>query len=179
MFGIGFTEILLISIIAILFLGPDKLPGALMDMAKFIKSVKKTISETKSSLEEEMNISELKEEALSYKKQLNEASDELKNFKNLSFDNEDDISYDDEISEHSPMAHAAQSTKEKTPAKETPVVEKKNETVTFAKKPKSEKPKSEEAKTVKASDKKPKTKKVAKAKKAESKDDTKPNKDNA
>jgi len=50
MFGIGFTELLLIAIIAILFLGPDKLPTALVDMAKFIKSVKKTIGEAKSSL---------------------------------------------------------------------------------------------------------------------------------
>ena len=143
MFGIGFTEILLISIIAILFLGPDKLPGALMDMAKFIKSVKKTISETKSTLEEEMKLSELKEEALDYKKQLNEATDELKNFKNLSFDDEDDISYDDDISEDSPMAHVASATKRKTPEEKSedkaPQVETKNDEVTFKKLPKKEK----------------------------------------
>ena len=48
MFGIGFTELLLISVIAILFLGPDKLPGALVEMAKFIKGVKKTISDENS-----------------------------------------------------------------------------------------------------------------------------------
>jgi sec-independent protein translocase protein TatB len=144
MFGIGFTEILLISIIAILFLGPDKLPGALMDMAKFIKSVKKTISETKSSLEEEMKLSDLKEEALGYKKQLNEATDELKNFKNLSFDNEDDITYDDDISQSSPMSHAKQA-KNEPKEKETVAaqVESKNDddVVTFKKLPKEKKPK--------------------------------------
>jgi len=37
MFGLGFMEILFIAIIAILFLGPDKLPGAMVDIAKFIK----------------------------------------------------------------------------------------------------------------------------------------------
>ena len=58
MFGIGFTELLLVSIIAILFLGPDKLPDAMIQMAKFIKSVKKTIGEAKSSLEEEMKITD-------------------------------------------------------------------------------------------------------------------------
>ena len=98
MFGIGFTELLLISVIAILFLGPDKLPGALVDMAKFIKSVKKTISDAKGSLEEEMKIADLKEEALGYKQQLNEATAELKSFKNISFDDFDDVSYDDEVS---------------------------------------------------------------------------------
>ncbi len=147
MFGIGFTEIMLISIIAILFLGPDKLPGALVDMAKFIKSVKKTVSEAKSSLEEEMKVSELKEEALSYKKQLNDATDELKGFKNLSFDNEDEISYDDDISEKSPMAHVADTnskkentaTDEESKAATTQIEEKQEETVELKKKPKKEK----------------------------------------
>lgn len=136
MFGIGFTEILLISIIAILFLGPDKLPGALVEMAKFIKSVKKTVSEAKDSLEEEMKIADLKEEALSYKKQLNDATDELKNFKNVSLDDFDDVIYDNEISEESPMKHVAK--KEKSERSDTlaPVstqVEEKNDLVTFEK----------------------------------------------
>jgi len=99
MFGIGFTELILISIIAILFLGPDKLPQAMIDIAKFIKSVKKTVNDAKGSLEEEMKIADLKEEALNYKKQLNDATSELQNFKNLDFDDfDDDVSYDEEIS---------------------------------------------------------------------------------
>ena len=40
MFGFGFTEILIIVVIAILFLGPDKLPSAMVDVAKFFRSVK-------------------------------------------------------------------------------------------------------------------------------------------
>ena len=98
MFGIGFTELLLISIIAILFLGPDKLPSAMIEIAKFIKSVKKTVGEAKHSLEEEMKIADLKEEALSYKKQLDDETNELKSFKNIDFDDFDDfddVSYDE------------------------------------------------------------------------------------
>jgi len=145
MFGIGFTEIMLISIIAILFLGPDKLPGAIVEMGKLIKSVKKTVSEAKSSLEEEMKIADLKEEALNYKKQLTEATDELKNFKNLSFDDEDDISYDEDISVDSPMAHVASAHKrpseklsepQKEDAPTTPIEPKQEETVALKKKPK-------------------------------------------
>lgn len=147
MFGIGFTEILLISIIAILFLGPDKLPQALVDMAKFIKQVKKTIGEAKGSLEEEMKIADLKEEALNYKKQLNEATEELKGFKNLSLDDLDDASYDDEISTESPEDVVKQTRKKHTyaeaprelPTPDEPTttqIEPKNETVTFKKKPK-------------------------------------------
>ena len=140
MFGIGFTELLLISVIAILFLGPDKLPQALVEMAKFIKSVKKTIGDAKGSLEEEMKIADLKEEALEYKKQLNDATAELKSFKNISFDDFDDVSYDDEVSTASPQnftkqAKIEKSTEETNTENIAKQVEPKNETVTF-KKPK-------------------------------------------
>lgn len=120
MFGIGFTELLLIAVIAILFLGPDKLPSALVDMAKFIKSVKKSIGDAKDSLEEEMKIADLKEEALSYKKQLDDATSELRGFKNINFDNFDDVSYD-----------TPKTTKEESVV--ATQVEAKNDTVTFKK----------------------------------------------
>ncbi|MDQ7047276.1 MAG: Sec-independent protein translocase protein TatB [Sulfurovum sp.] len=141
MFGIGFTEIMLISIIAILFLGPDKLPQAMVEIAKFIKSVKKTVGDAKSSLEEELKIADLKEEALSYKAQLDDATAELKNFKNIDFDDFDDLSYDDEISTKA-SKELVQPSKDKKPEKEVgketiaTQVEVKNELVTFKKTPK-------------------------------------------
>ena len=82
MFGIGFEEFLLIIIIAILFLGPDKLPDAMVKVARFIKSIKKVMNDAQHSLESEMRIADLKEEALSYKKKLDEATGELQSFKN-------------------------------------------------------------------------------------------------
>ena len=78
MFGLGFTEIMIIAVIAILFLGPDKLPSAMVEVAKFFKNAKKTISTVKDSLEEEINVSEIKQEALAYKKELLSAQEELK-----------------------------------------------------------------------------------------------------
>ena len=136
MFGIGFTELLLISIVAILFLGPDKLPQAMIEIAKFIKGVKKTVGEAKSSLEEEMKIADLKEEALSYRKQLDEATSELKNFKNIDFDE-----FDEEISTASPKAIAKDDHENGSESKKESVedetvatqVEAKNDTVTFQK----------------------------------------------
>ena len=77
MFGMGFTEILIILVIAILFLGPEKLPSAMVDIAKFFRQMKNTVGTMKDSLEEEMNVSEIKKEALSYKKQLLDAQNEV------------------------------------------------------------------------------------------------------
>ena len=78
MFGMGFTEIMIIAVIAILFLGPDKLPSAMIDIAKFLRNAKNTIGSVKDSLEEEMNVKDIKEEALAYKKELLEAGDKIK-----------------------------------------------------------------------------------------------------
>ncbi len=77
MFGMGFTEILIIAVIAILFMGPDKLPGAMVEIAKFFRTVKKTVGSVKETLEEEMNVSEIKQEALAYKKELLDAGEKL------------------------------------------------------------------------------------------------------
>ncbi len=83
MFGMGFTEILMIAIVAILFLGPDKLPDAMVKVAKFVKGAKNALTEAKSAIDSEIKISELKEEALGYKAKLDEASNELQGFKNF------------------------------------------------------------------------------------------------
>jgi len=88
MFGMGFTEILMIAIVAILFLGPDKLPDAMVKVAKFIRGAKNAITEAKSAIDSEIKISELKEEALSYKAKLDEATNELRGFKNIDSINE-------------------------------------------------------------------------------------------
>jgi len=77
MFGMGFTEILIIAVIAILFLGPDKLPSAMVEIAKFFRNTKRTIGEVKDTLEQEMNVSEIKKEALAYKKELLDAKENI------------------------------------------------------------------------------------------------------
>lgn len=83
MFGLGFSEILIIIIVAILFLGPDKLPSAMVEVAKFFRSAKKTIGSVKDSIEQEMNVADIKEEALAYKNELLRASQELERTTNV------------------------------------------------------------------------------------------------
>ena len=77
MFGMGFTEILLIAIVAVIVLGPEKLPQAMMEIAKFIRAAKRTVADAQNSIEQELHISDLKKEALSYKEQLHSAHGDL------------------------------------------------------------------------------------------------------
>lgn len=130
MFGMGFTEILFIAVIAILFLGPEKLPDAMVKIAKTIKSITKLVGDAKRSLDEEMKISELKEEALGYKKQLDEASQELQGFKNIGINPMDDIN-DAVESAKATLTDIDSDTETKTTQ-----VEPKKDAVTFKKKKK-------------------------------------------
>ncbi len=77
MFGMGFMEILLIAVIAIIALGPEKLPTAMVEIAKFLKKFKSGIEDAKSTLDNELNISEMKAEAAKYKAQIEDAKSTL------------------------------------------------------------------------------------------------------
>ena len=130
MFGMGFTEIMIIVVIAILFLGPDKLPSALVDIAKLFRSAKKTINSVKDSIEQEMSVSEIKQEALAYKKELLETSNEIKKATDITDvqttlaslgDNILDDIDDDDIEDDEPKI------------KKAPKTSKKNKEITFEK----------------------------------------------
>lgn len=89
MFGMDMGELLVIAIVAIIFLGPDKLPDAMVKVAKFFKSFKNSINDVKNSFEQEMKIQELKEEALVYKRKLDEAATSAR--KVITFDELEEI----------------------------------------------------------------------------------------
>jgi len=89
MFGMSFAEIMIIAVIAVLFLGPDKLPSTMVQIAKFFKSFKSGINDAKSSFEQEMKIQELKEETLEYKKKLDSAATSMR--KTVTFDELEEI----------------------------------------------------------------------------------------
>lgn len=89
MFGISFAEILIVFIVAIVVLGPDKLPNAIINLAKFIKFFKKSLEDAKSSFDKEMRISELKEEAKKYSDKFSQTSQNIR--KKLTFEELDEI----------------------------------------------------------------------------------------
>lgn len=78
MLDFSFGEILVIAIIAVIFLGPDKLPQTFVKIAKFLRAVKKTINDAKDTLDREIHITEMKQDALEYKKKFEDSALKLK-----------------------------------------------------------------------------------------------------
>ena len=97
MFGMGFMEIFLIAVIAIIALGPEKLPSAMIDVAKFFKKFKSGIEDAKSTLDKELNINEMKEEAKQLRAQIQDVKSSVNITSNLDFDDliNDDLLEDD------------------------------------------------------------------------------------
>lgn len=60
MFDIGFMELLLIGIVALLVLGPDKLPGAIRTGALWFGRAKRSFNNVKSEIEQQINADEIR-----------------------------------------------------------------------------------------------------------------------
>lgn len=88
----SFGEIIVILVVAILVLGPDKLPEAIVQIAKILKAVKRNIDDAKSSIEKEIRINDLKEEAKKYKDEFSSTNENIR--KKLSFEEFNDLKRD-------------------------------------------------------------------------------------
>ena len=60
MFDIGFIEILLIAVVALLVLGPDKLPGAIRTTGLWIGRLKRSFNNVRSEIEREIGADEIR-----------------------------------------------------------------------------------------------------------------------
>ena len=89
MFGMSLPEIVVILVIAVLVLGPDKLPEALVKFAKFFKYFKAQVSSAKSNFEQEVRIAELKADAAKLKSSVTDISSNVR--KKLTFEELDEL----------------------------------------------------------------------------------------
>ncbi len=129
MFGMGFTEIMVIAVIAILFLGPDKLPQTMIDIARFFRSAKRTIASARDSIEEELHIQDIKNEVSSYKNELLDGTREIENMSSLG----------GAARELTSLADLTEEVPDTGPEAETPKKKTEPEVVTFSKKKKKKK----------------------------------------
>ncbi|EAK9940399.1 Sec-independent protein translocase subunit TatB [Campylobacter lari] len=88
----SFGEILVILVVAILVLGPEKLPSTIVEIAKILKAIKSNIDEAKASINKELKIAELKDEAQKYKDEFSQTNENIR--KKLSFEEFDQLKED-------------------------------------------------------------------------------------
>lgn len=62
MFNVGMSELLIFAIIAILVLGPDKLPTAIRTVIQYYKKIKMLMHNVQHDIERELEISEIREQ---------------------------------------------------------------------------------------------------------------------
>ncbi|MFV5490148.1 Sec-independent protein translocase protein TatB [Acinetobacter sp. ASP199] len=72
MLNIGMTELLAFGVIALLVLGPDKLPEAVRFIGKWSTKIKRTVSNIQNDLDRELRLSELREQMQSELKRIQE-----------------------------------------------------------------------------------------------------------
>ena len=89
MFGMSLPEIIVILVVAVLVLGPDKLPEALVKFAKFFKYFKAQVNSAKSNFEQEVRIAELKADANKLKDSITDAGSQIR--KKLTFEELDEL----------------------------------------------------------------------------------------
>jgi sec-independent protein translocase protein TatB len=62
MFDMGFTELVVIGVVALLVLGPERLPGAVRSTSKKLSQLKSAFNNLKEELAKEVNIDELRQD---------------------------------------------------------------------------------------------------------------------
>ncbi len=60
MFDIGFMELVLISVVALIVVGPERLPGAIRTATLWIGRAKRSFNQVKAEIEKEINADEIK-----------------------------------------------------------------------------------------------------------------------
>jgi len=78
MLDIGFPELVVIVVLAILVLGPDKLPEAMKDLAKLIKKMKRMWRDATADITRELEMEDMKEELAKYKEEMKKLQDKTK-----------------------------------------------------------------------------------------------------
>ena len=78
MFDVGFWEVLLILVLALVVIGPERLPGAARRAGYFFGKARRFIEGARSELESEFDVNELKRVLHNQEVQINELQQQLK-----------------------------------------------------------------------------------------------------
>jgi sec-independent protein translocase protein TatB len=102
MFDIGFTELLLIGVVALVVLGPERLPGAVRTAGLWIGRIKRSFSAIKAEVEREIGADEIRRQL--HNEQILDLEREMKAMKAMKQTLDAPLS---SITESSPVSDAA------------------------------------------------------------------------
>ena len=68
MFDVGFTELMLIALIALLVFGPERLPKLVRDVSYWIRKIRGLVTTARAEIQRELEVTELRE-SLRHKRQ--------------------------------------------------------------------------------------------------------------
>lgn len=87
MFDVGFWEILVILIVALLVVGPDRLPGLAREVGLWVRKIRGFVTNVRADIEQEFQADELR-------KLLNEQSKEISQLKDMMKETEDSLRHE-------------------------------------------------------------------------------------
>jgi sec-independent protein translocase protein TatB len=77
MFDMGFTELMLIGIVALVVIGPERLPGVARAAGKYVGRLKRFMTSVKADVEQELRADELRQILSDQQKELNSLKDTI------------------------------------------------------------------------------------------------------
>tara|TARA_R110001592_G_scaffold363248_4_gene682219 strand:- start:73347 stop:73727 length:381 start_codon:yes stop_codon:yes gene_type:complete len=98
MFDIGFAEIVLIGVVGLLVIGPERLPGAIRTGSQWLSHFKRGFNTMKREIEHELEIDSVKNQLNKANEQFKTTSQEFKQNLGSSYDS-DDVLQEDNIPE--------------------------------------------------------------------------------
>lgn len=101
MFDIGFAELLIIAVVGLIVLGPEKLPVAARTVGLWVGKAKRTISGIQSDINEELRLEEMKRQVVMKQDELDRELDEMRE------------PFSEALGSNSPLANSISAPKEK------------------------------------------------------------------
>jgi len=154
MFDMGFTELMLIGIVALVVIGPERLPGVARTAGKYVGRLKRFMTTVKADVEQELRADELRQILADQQKELDSLKDTISE---AGRDIEADIGVSETLAEtKAAVAEAIEEPSPKESEASNPVAAE-----PVAKKPVARKPVAKKAAAKKPAARKPAAKKAA------------------
>ena len=111
MFDFGFWELAIVMVVALLVVGPDRLPALAGQLGKWVGKARRMVASVRSDIESEIKSAELKEILEKQQGEIGELKDMLKSTAN---EIENEIDFEDTVQDDSELIQAVENRIEST-----------------------------------------------------------------